>query len=201
MSSETSTKTAGVDPAPGTKDAGLQSWQFFVLAALGCSTAAVFMSRGQGMTAAILVTAMIGGAAFVGLMALRTIRPLVTEPDDRTAMIGHRTRAALEREKLLALRAIKELEFDRAMGKLSDEDFAEMGGRLRTRAARLIRQLDAGAGYREQIEKDLAKKLDSVKDTKETKGTKTKTAERACAACSTSNDEDAKFCKRCGAKL
>ena len=32
-------------------------------------------------------------------------------------MVGQRTRAALEREKILTLRAIKELEFDRAMGK------------------------------------------------------------------------------------
>ena len=64
-------------------------------------------------------------------------------------MIGERTRAALEREKMLTLRSIKELEFDRAMGKLSDEDFQEMSGRLRARAARLMRQLDAGAGYRD----------------------------------------------------
>ena len=74
-------------------------------------------------------------------------------------MIGQRTRVALEREKMLALRSIKELEFDRAMGKLSDDDLQEMSGRLRARAARLMRQLDAGAGYREQIERDLAKRL------------------------------------------
>ena len=73
-------------------------------------------------------------------------------------MVGQRTRVALEREKLLTLRSIKELEFDRAMGRLSDEDWNEMSGRLRARAARLMRQLDAGAGYREQIEKDLAKR-------------------------------------------
>ena len=76
-------------------------------------------------------------------------------------MIGERTKAALEREKMLALRAIKELEFDRAMGKLSDEDWREMSGRLRGRASRLMRQLDAGAGYRDQIERDLAKRLGS----------------------------------------
>ena len=74
-------------------------------------------------------------------------------------MVGQRTRAALEREKLLALRAIKELEFDRAMGKLSESDWQEMSGRLRARAARLMRQLDAGAGYREQVEQELAKRL------------------------------------------
>src|SRR6185295_4414392 len=93
------------------------------------------------------------------IAALRTLRPLVTAEEDRTAMFGHRTRAALEREKMLALRSIKELEFDRAMGKVSDSDWQEMSGRLRTRATRLMRQLDAGAGYREQIERDLAKRL------------------------------------------
>ena len=51
-------------------------------------------------------------------------------------MIGQRTRAALEREKMLSLRAIKELEFDKAMGKVSDDDFREMSGPLRSRAPR-----------------------------------------------------------------
>src|SRR4029077_4800396 len=90
---------------------------------------------------------------------LRMVRPLVTAQDDRTSMVGHRTRAALEREKALTLRAIKELEFDRAMGKLSDSDWHEMSGRLRARATRLMRQLDAGDGYRERIERDLSKRL------------------------------------------
>jgi hypothetical protein len=188
MSSETSTSARG---ASDTTDQRLQPWQFFVLAALGCATAATFMARGQGLTAVILLSLLMAGAAFVGLAALRAVRPLVTSEDDRTVMIGQRTRAALEREKLLALRAIKELEFDRAMGRLSDEDFKEMSGRLRTRAARLIRQLDAGAGYREQIERDLAKRIGESKTT----------AVRTCAACSTANDRDARFCKNCGTKL
>ena len=34
-------------------------------------------------------------------------------------MVGSQTRAALEREKNLVLRSIKELEFDRAMGKVA----------------------------------------------------------------------------------
>ncbi len=207
MSSEISTRAAAAHPAdasdqpPRTKDQGLQAWQFFVLAALGCATAATFLARGQGVTAVVLLSVLMAGAAFVGLMALRTVQPLVSEHDDRSEILGRRTRAALERDKLLTLRAIKELEFDRAMGKLSDDDFNEMAGRLRTRAARLIRQLDAGAGYREQIETDLAKKLETTteKGTKDTKGTKA--AYRRCAACSILNDSDAKFCKSCGAKL
>jgi hypothetical protein len=90
------------------------------------------------------------------------------------------------------------------MGRLSEDDFKEMSGRLRTRAARLIRQLDAGAGYRQQIEKDLEKKLSGyTKDTKGTKDTKDTKASPpvVCSACHISNDSDAKFCKSCGARL
>ena len=189
MSSATSTS----DPRPASKDQGLQPWQFFVLGALGCATAVTFIARGQGVTSIVLLSILMGTAALVGLGALRALRPLVSADDDRTQMIGQRTRAALEREKMLALRSIKELEFDRAMGKLSDADWQEMSSRLRARAARLMRQLDAGAGYRERIERDLAKRLEKTEDAR-----LKASAERVCAACETANDADARFCKACG---
>ena len=198
MSSETST------------DPGLQPWQFFVLAALACATAATFMVRGQGVVAVVLLSVLMASTALVGIAALRAFGPLVSPQDDRTSMIGHRTRAALEREKLLALRSIKELEFDRAMGKLSDADWQEMSGRLRARAGRLIRQLDAGAGYREQIEHDLAARLAQTPGPKDpvyargadSLGPPTRLAgSLSCATCATVNDTDARFCKNCGNKL
>ena len=73
--------------------------------------------------------------------------------------IGGRTRVALEREKTLVLRSIKELEFDFAMGKIAKADFDEMSGRLRARALGLMRQLDAGGGYEEQIEQEVEQRL------------------------------------------
>ena len=194
MSSETSTSKVRLKPdttAPA--DAGLQPWQFFVLAALGCATAVTFMARGQGPTAVVLLGILMATAALVGYATLRMLRPLVSPEEDRTVMVGQRTRIALEREKHLTLRSIKELEFDRAMGRLSDEDFNEMAARLRARAARLIQQVDAGASYREQIEKDLAKRLGDRAATIAT--------DRICAACETNNDHDARFCKSCGRAL
>jgi hypothetical protein len=188
MSSATSTEQARSKP-----DDTLQPWQFFVLAALGCATAVTFFARGRGLTPVVLLSVLMGVAALVGLAALRAVRPLVSPHDDRTSMIGRRTRAALEREKLLTLRAIKELEFDRAMGKLSESDWQEMSGRLRTRAAGLLRQLDAGSSYREQIERDLAKRLGSTAPSVPQANT--------CAGCATTNDPDARFCKNCGQKL
>jgi hypothetical protein len=81
------------------------------------------------------------------------------------------------------------------MGKLSESDWHEMSGRLRARAARLMRQLDAGSGYRDQIERDLAKRLG------ETAVPAASVGPRTCVSCSTMNDADARFCKSCGDKL
>jgi hypothetical protein len=190
MSSETST-----EPQAGTTaDAdSLQPWQLFTLAGLIGATLTVFMSRGQSPPAVILLSLTIFAAAAVGIAALRTFMPLTGRlSNDSTQMLGGRTRAALEREKTLVLRSIKELEFDRAMGKLSEKDFTEMSARLRVRAAGLMRQLDAGAGYREQIEKEIERRIGKSHD-----GAK----RSACAACKTINDLDARFCKSCGARL
>jgi len=212
MSSETSTNKVRLKPdtTGGSTDAGLQPWQFFVLAALGCATAVTFMARGQGPTAVVLLGILMATAGLVGYAVLRMLRPLVSPEEDRTVMVGQRTRVALEREKLMTLRSIKELEFDRAMGRLSDEDWKEMAGRLRSRVARVMRQLDAGASYREQIEKDLAQRIEQAPDAR-LKGSRSEHAEkersaslsgeRLCASCDTTNDTDAKFCKGCGAKL
>ena len=198
MSSETSTRE--IRPKPDANPDGLHPWQFFVLAALGCATAVTFIARGQGATVVVLLGVLMGTAAFVGLAVLRTLRPLVSSEEDTTAMIGQRTRVALEREKTLSLKSIKELEFDRAMGRLSDADWTEMSGRLRARAARIMRQLDAGSGYRDQIERDLAKRIGDKQEDRGARGAKA-SAERVCAQCATANDMDARFCKNCGGKL
>jgi hypothetical protein len=176
---------------------GLQPWQFFVLAALICATGVTYMVRGQGVSTVLLLSVLMATTAIVGLAVLRTVRPLVTKHEDRTPMIGDRTRAALEREKMLALRTLKELEFDRSMKKISDDDYREMSTRLRARASRINRQLDAGADYRAKIEADLAKRLGE----REAAEPKTRAQARTCAACQTANDADAKFCKGCGQKL
>ena len=78
------------------------------------------------------------------------------------------------------------------MGKLSEADWREMSGRLRARAVGLMRQLDAGAGYREQIERDLDGRL---------KKARVPVVDHLCANCRTANDPDARFCKNCGQKL
>jgi hypothetical protein len=191
-----------VDVPERAASSALQPWQFFVLAALICATVLTWIVRGQGVTTVILVTLLMAGVAIVAVATLRMVRPLVSPSEDRTPVVGEWTRAALEREKQLTLRTIKELEFDRSMGKVSEDDYREMAGRLRARAARLIQQLDAGAGYRSKIERDLAKRLGSAAtDAPPATAPAAVAAGRACAECSTVNDTDAKFCKSCGTRL
>jgi hypothetical protein len=211
MSSETSTERP---------QESLQPWQLFTLAGLIGATVVVFLSRGQTPAAIILLSCAIFAAAYVGATALRTVLPLAgTLRDEAAEAIGDRTRAALEREKTLVLRSIKELEFDRGMGKVSEKDFAEMSARLRARAARLMRELDAGSLYREQIEKEVAKRLEKTvgratpprgAGAAGTPGSgapgepdriRPTIATIACPACRAANDADAKFCKNCGGRL
>jgi hypothetical protein len=182
-------------PNPGPKpaaSAAFEPWQLFTLAGLIGATIAVFMSRGQSPAAVILLSLIVFAAAAVGIAALRMVLPLVQKGTavEGPQVLGGRTRVALERDKTLALRSIKELEFDRAMGKVSERDFTEMSGRLRSRAARLIRQLDAGAGYRDEIEREIVKRIGTAQPPPAHQG--------ACASCGTVNDADARFCKQCG---
>ena len=152
--------------------------------------------RGKNLTPAVRsLVPLVIIAAVVSALALHAVLygPAIQERAERLQA----ELRLLERENMLALRAIKELEFDRAMGKLSESDWQEMSGRLRARAARLMRQLDAGAGYREQVEKDLAKRLGSTPSAADAEAP----VARFCASCGTARDADAKFCKNCGTKL
>lgn len=137
-------------------DPGLRPWQLFVLAGMLAATGVVLVSTGQTLPGVVVLSLTVVVSSFVAVAGFRSLSPLVTSVArvDDTPVIG-RARAALEREKALVLRTIKELEFDHAMGKTSTADFEEMRDRLRLRAVGLIRQLD-GADYRHAIEQDLA---------------------------------------------
>jgi ribosomal protein L40E len=204
-----------VVPTHPTPDASsLRPWQFFTLLALLSATAAVVIIRGSSPANVILICLAIGAAALVGMATLRMLKPLVSPDAFEAEMVGSRTRAALEREKNLVLRSIKELEFDHAMAKVSDVDFEEMTARLRSRAVRLLRQLDSTeTGYREIIERELAARLvkaggakaEALGHQSEPEGAEAAVAQGfspgVCGTCDTPNDVDAKFCKQCGTKL
>ena len=191
------------------RDDTLRPWHFFVLLSLVAATVAVVLAREARPEHLVLVSLTIGAAGFAAGALYRTLAPLVAKPASGSAgPLSGSTRALLERDKLLVLRSIKELEFDRAMKKVSARDFDEMAGRLRARAMSLMRQLDADAGYRELIEREVQARLATGKtpgrERQPAPSTPASVAPAPTAAvcgCGTSNDADAAFCKRCGLKL
>ena len=97
------------------------------------------------MTAALVVGALLAVAcvALVALPFLREPRPhddRLDQPDE-----VEQGRLALAEERDRALAALKELEFDHRTGKVSDDDYRELVGPLRRRAAETLRALDLRA--------------------------------------------------------
>lgn len=102
----------------------------------------------------------VGALLWVARLLFESARSLVSvssaaEKSEAVAASGRRKKE-LEREYYILKRAIKELELDHAMGKVSSEDYGEIRARYRERAVRVLRQLDQGESYRAQIEADLA---------------------------------------------
>lgn len=162
---------------------------------------------------------------------------------------------AEEEQKRAVIRALKDLEFERSVGKISEEDYRALVAKYRAEAKRLLQAIDQNAAPgRERAEVLVQKRLkqlglldgeqhetDEVEDgeakgeaaeaedvteakaapapakeevaeapRKAKKKKKAKkpaptsdeaVAERACDACGTMNDEDALFCKKCGARM
>ena len=210
MSSGTSTDASTFRP-----------WHFFALAALVAATIGVWLTQDSNLASVILLSLTIGAGALAGVGLYRTLWPLTASDfTEVTEMVGERPRAAVDREKTLVLRSIKELEFDRAMGKVSEKDFHEMSGRLRARALNIMKQLDFQMpGYRDLIERELEARLKAVDSQQSmvddpraaSTGSRVQSARHGvghvsgsgptCAECGTSIDPDARFCKSCGSAL
>lgn len=107
----------------------------------------------------VLLAGSVGTLGVVAYLLVRTAQALVetgvaAQAREEKAATGRR-RKELEREYNTLKRAIKELELDYAMGKISEQDYNEIRTRYRERAVRVLRQLDQGETYRAQIERDL----------------------------------------------
>ncbi len=197
-------------------------------------------ARIQGAAAAILVLA---GGALLGVIVVfwSSLRTLLGE----TPLTGADAYAigappAEEERKRAVLRALKDLEFERSVGKISEEDYELLVTKYREEGKRLLRAIDEGAGpERERAAAFVAERLrdegllegdappaprdEDEEDAapapkpKARKKKKKKAAPKAeaapaprddadddagptCASCGTVNDEDALFCKKCGAR-
>src|SRR5215475_12018443 len=127
---------------------------------------------------ALFVAAPLAG----GFLPLR--RRAGSEPD----------RDRLEHERGLAVQGLRELEFDREMGKLSDSDYESLHSSLEQRALGAMAALDAlskGDGGRSRTQ---VRRIETARSASARKF-------NFCAQCGVRAVADAKFCGECGAPL
>ena len=135
----------------------------------------IFYVHSFRMTPSVLFLSM-GWASILGAGALLWHAGLLlTAGDDNNdeAFVVEKTRRQeLLTEKAALLKAIKEIEFDYQMGKLSDDDAAQITDVYRTRAIVILKELDSGTDiYRpdetltvvERIERDIRARAEVAK--------------------------------------
>ena len=180
MSSETSTD----GQAPFT------AGHFYVLLSMVGATVAVVVARNTHPAALLLISAAVLASGYTAYALHRALAGLWSGAGSEEPL-GIRHREVLLQEKALVLRAIKDLEFDRGMKKVSETDYADMLERLRARALLLMQQLERTPDLAAVALAEVAPAAEKPR----------RPVASTCVRCGTRNEPDAKFCKQCGDRL
>ena len=97
---------------------------------------------------------------------------------------------------------IADLEFDYAMGRLSEKDFTSIRQSFLSEAGRLMEKIEGqkSSELMERIQKDLGQ-LGKKKHSKKSKISKISDGSLFCIECGTENVSEAKFCMKCGKEM
>jgi uncharacterized membrane protein len=172
-----------------------------------------------GIVAAVLagVTASVGSAilvlastALLSTIALlwASLRTLSGDAPLPSALEAHAVRReevdALSEKKRRVLRALKDLENERSLGKIDAADYADVAGTYREEAKSVMRAMEAEVApaleEAERVARDYLKRNGT--NLAPPTATPSKSGARVtCLGCSASNEPDAAFCKGCGARL
>ncbi len=228
MPASTKSSQTSTEPKLALRTVLLSGWTWVVACALVVATYVFGVTRAELGAGGVMLVLGAGALGWAGSALFSTLLPREGELSSGKARVTGRRRKELEREKHLVLRAIKELEFDRDMGKVGAADFDEISSRFRARARRLLRELDDEPDdLRGIIEKELRARLRikgigpdeagssppapalTEAPAQVEQGALAPRAELAqaapapgeCPACRGANDVDARFCKHCGAKI
>lgn len=133
------------------------------------------------------------GLAIVVIAAIYISWPLLAGAGtDDTAAPSEAS--ALEREKDAALEAIREIDFDLRVGKISEEDHGALRADLEKRAMRALAALDNGSA-------DKVDPPDLRSIAGKGAGSGRSDAGGFCSSCGRPYKADARFCPGCGTKL
>ena len=107
--------------------------------------------------------------------------------------VNHAVIVPRESEREAAVSALREIEFDRATGKLSDVDYADLKARYTEQAVLAMRLEDAGPANAPQPRADNDEIEAALRAYRE--------RHAACPACGPRPEPDAEYCSTCGRYL
>ncbi len=131
-------------------------------------------------------------AASIVYLAWPLLSPKENEVSDAVVLSARDRQELLDRKASL-LAAIKDIEFDYRLGKMSEEDYAELVEQYKRQAEEALGRLDD----RDEAEVLIAKARQRIQGEKGSEAE----GERACPSCATANPLEARFCMSCGAEL
>lgn len=138
------------------------------------------------MSSALIALAL-GTLLAIGALAF-VLYPLFFGAGDRVPSVQP---AAMSDAKGTAVAALREIEFDRATGKLSDSDYAQLKARYTADAVAAMRREAAGA----------RRPIEAPADDVEAVILAYRAQHPMCAACGPRPEADAIFCSNCGRYL
>jgi DNA-binding transcriptional ArsR family regulator len=188
----------------------LESSRARAFGALGVALLASGVGALFGLSAALLTLAagtLLGGILLFwsSLQGLAGETPLTL---DEALSLG--APSAEEEQKQAVLRALKDLEYERNVGKISEDDYRELSQHYRSEAKALLLLVDRDlAPSLSKAEALLADRLGRPATTSSPAAPPSTEAAPAsdtantteCSQCQTQNDRDARFCKKCGQAL
>lgn len=141
-----------------------------------------------------LLAGILVALASLALVLEPLVRPAVAASGGRTSQVDDIDFTDPQEStspKVQALLALKEIEFDRATGKLSDEDYADLKSKYSAAALAAIKKEDAEESADDEEAADLA----------EAAIQRAKGKARFCSECGAKLPAIAKFCGECGTKV
>jgi hypothetical protein len=182
--------------------------------AAGVLVAVLVLFLGARLDAATIGLAATCAALLYALRGLFFVVDALARPHVELVLAGEsasgRAKAELRDEKRRVLRAIKELDFDFGMRKLSQADYDAIRGAYQVRAVEVMRDLDDAGTLHPEVAKLLDRKAAGqpiepapapASEADAGDATPAVAQGRTCGGCGGSNDVDAKFCKHCGQGL